>query len=130
MLVTRFSTARSVITRCPAIARFERPSAIRPRTSDLLSSSSYAGFVADQVADNDTVRSDVEQITAAAERAARLTRQLLQFAKRGTAEPEILDLNTRTHRRSHTAPGEIVLLALAPGQVLRLSPPPRRQAPP
>ena len=56
--------------------------------------SSYAGFVADQVADNDTVRSDVEQITAAAERAARLTRQLLQFAKRGTAEPEILDLNT------------------------------------
>ena len=56
--------------------------------------SSYAGFVAEQVADDDTVRSDVEQITAAAGRAARLTRQLLLFAKRGAAEPEILDLNT------------------------------------
>ena len=55
--------------------------------------SSYASFVAEEVAGNDAVRSDVEQITLAAERAARLTRQLLVFAKRGSTEPEILDLN-------------------------------------
>ena len=43
MLVTCFSTARSVTTSCPAIALFERPSAIRPSTSRSLAVSSASG---------------------------------------------------------------------------------------
>jgi PAS domain S-box-containing protein len=54
----------------------------------------YAAFVAERTADDAAVHADVEQIQLAAERAARLTRQLLVFAHRETVEPELLDLNT------------------------------------
>jgi PAS domain S-box-containing protein len=53
----------------------------------------YASFVAERTADQDEVRSDVEQIQRAAERAARLTRQLLIFGRRERVHPEVLDLN-------------------------------------
>ena len=53
----------------------------------------YAGFVAEQTADRPAVRADVEQIRAAAERAARLTRQLLVFSRRQETKPQALDLN-------------------------------------
>jgi PAS domain S-box-containing protein len=53
----------------------------------------YAAFVAEAVTDNDAARADVEQIRSAAERAARLTHQLLIFGRRETVRPEILDLN-------------------------------------
>jgi signal transduction histidine kinase len=49
-------------------------------------------FVAEATAGNDSVRADVDQIKAAAERAARLTRQLLIFGRRDKANIEILDL--------------------------------------
>jgi PAS domain S-box-containing protein len=39
-------------------------------------------------------RSDLEQVVAAAQRAARLTRQLLTFARGEVTHPEVLDLNT------------------------------------
>ena len=42
----------------------------------------YAGFVAEETADRPAVRADAEQIQAAAQRAARLTRQLLIFGRR------------------------------------------------
>ena len=54
---------------------------------------SYAGFVADETADRPAVRADAEQIQAAAQRAAALTRQLLVFSQREITQPEALDLN-------------------------------------
>ncbi len=54
---------------------------------------SYAGFVAEESADRPTVRADAEHIQAAAQRAAKLTRQLLVFSRRESAETELLDLN-------------------------------------
>lgn len=54
---------------------------------------SYAGFVAEESADRPAVRADAEQIQAAVQRAAKLTRQLLSFGRRESAETEVLDLN-------------------------------------
>ena len=54
---------------------------------------SYAGFVAEESADRPSVRADAEQIQAAAQRAAKLTRQLLIFSRQQSAETEVLDLN-------------------------------------
>jgi PAS domain S-box-containing protein len=53
----------------------------------------YAAFVAEETADKPAVHADVEQIQIAAERAARLTKQLLIFGRRETIQPETLDLN-------------------------------------
>ncbi len=64
----------------------------------------YSAFVAEEViaeADRvpgerwDTVRSDVEQIRRAAERATALTHQLLAFGRREVVRPRVLDLNER-----------------------------------
>ena len=54
----------------------------------------YAGFVAEETADQPAVRADAEEIRAAAERGARLTRQLLVFSRREATRPEPLDVNT------------------------------------
>jgi two-component system cell cycle sensor histidine kinase/response regulator CckA len=53
----------------------------------------YAGFIADESHDRPGVRADAEQIQAAAQRAAALTRQLLIFTQRDVTQPEALDLN-------------------------------------
>ena len=53
----------------------------------------YASFVAEQIADDEAASADVEEIRLAAERAARLTHQLLLFGRRDTAQAELLDLN-------------------------------------
>jgi PAS domain S-box-containing protein len=53
----------------------------------------YANFIVEGAVDAPSVRSDAEEITVAAQHAVRLTRQLLLFARRAPAEPEILDLN-------------------------------------
>jgi len=62
----------------------------------------YASFVTDDLAGatNDdwfehveSARHDISQITLAGERAARLTRQLLAFARREIVQPRALDLN-------------------------------------
>jgi PAS domain S-box-containing protein len=53
----------------------------------------YAAFVADETADRPAVLADVQQIQTAAERAARLTGQLLIFGRRGAIQPETLELN-------------------------------------
>jgi len=52
----------------------------------------YAQFVADAIED-EAVRRDVEEIHKAAERAARLTKQLLIFGSQDSIEPEVLDLD-------------------------------------
>jgi signal transduction histidine kinase len=51
-----------------------------------------ASFVAEATVGNESVRADVEEIRTAAERAARLTRQLLMFGRREQVMLEALDL--------------------------------------
>jgi PAS domain S-box-containing protein len=61
----------------------------------------YTAFVADELAAPESsiperregMRQDLEQVVKAAERAARLTHQLLAFARREVARPEIISLN-------------------------------------
>ena len=53
----------------------------------------YAGFIVEDSQDRPGVRDDAEQIQAAAQRAAALTRQLLIFTQRDVSQPEALDLN-------------------------------------
>jgi hypothetical protein len=61
--------------------------------------SNYAAFVAEEFknpsgdAPSESVMSDIEQIQLAAERATRLTRQLLAFARREVVQPRVLNLN-------------------------------------
>ena len=52
----------------------------------------YASFALDEEAENEHVRSYLQQIEAAGERAATLTRQLLAFSRRQILQPEALDL--------------------------------------
>jgi PAS domain S-box-containing protein len=54
---------------------------------------SYAEFVADETADRPAVQADAQEIQAAAERGARLTRQLLLFSRPETAQLSPLDVN-------------------------------------
>jgi two-component system cell cycle sensor histidine kinase/response regulator CckA len=62
--------------------------------STLLSSiMGYTASAAEATAGNPLVRADVEQIQAAAGRAARLARELLLFSRREPARPERVDLN-------------------------------------
>jgi signal transduction histidine kinase len=61
---------------------------------------SYASFVTEELAsptgpdwpEKEAARSDLRQITLAAERATGLTRQLLTFARREVVRPQVLDL--------------------------------------
>jgi two-component system cell cycle sensor histidine kinase/response regulator CckA len=55
---------------------------------------SYADFVADETSDRPAVLRDVNQIQAAAVRAAGLTKQLLIFSRREKSQPEALALNS------------------------------------
>jgi signal transduction histidine kinase len=72
-------------------------------------------FVAEATEGNESVRADVEQIKTAAERAARLTRQLLIFSRRDKANIEVLDLGaivTDIHGLLSRTIGEDVTLAV------------------
>jgi PAS domain S-box-containing protein len=53
----------------------------------------FASFVAEETADQPEVAADAAQIQVAAQRAARLTRQLLTFSRREKPQPQVLDLN-------------------------------------
>ena len=61
--------------------------------------SNYAAFVAEEIRNpaapgpGESVLSDIEQIQLAAERATRLTHQLLAFARREVVQPRVLNLN-------------------------------------
>jgi len=83
---------------------------------------SYASFVSEELATPsgpdwperlDSARSDLGQITLAAERAATLTRQLLTFARREVTRPQVLDLDhviTEVQELLHRSLGEHIEL--------------------
>jgi two-component system cell cycle sensor histidine kinase/response regulator CckA len=54
---------------------------------------SYSDLIQQQLSPDDPVRSDLEQIRHAAQRAAALTRQLLAFSRRQLLQPKVLSLN-------------------------------------
>jgi PAS domain S-box-containing protein len=53
----------------------------------------YARFVADEVPENSRASHDIKEIRRAADRAARLTHQLLIFGRRDVAVPQVLSVN-------------------------------------
>src|ERR1017187_6391625 len=61
--------------------------------NNLLAVIMNSAFVAQKTSDNPTVQADIEQIQAAAERAARITKQLLIVGRREITKPEPLGLN-------------------------------------
>jgi PAS domain S-box-containing protein len=61
----------------------------------------YGEIVTRELAPDNPLIEDVEEIKLAAERAGRLTRQLLIFARRGVVEPRMLDLSELTVNLSH-----------------------------
>jgi len=54
---------------------------------------SYSSMLLDRIAPSDPNREDVQEITAAAERATRLTRQLLAFSRKQVMHPRVLNIN-------------------------------------
>jgi two-component system cell cycle sensor histidine kinase/response regulator CckA len=54
---------------------------------------SYTGMVLDQLGPQDPLREDVLEVKKAADRAARLTSQLLAFSRKQIAQPRDLDIN-------------------------------------
>jgi PAS domain S-box-containing protein len=62
---------------------------------------SYSEIVGRAFPLDDPLLDDIDQIKLAAERGARLTRQLLLFARRGVVEPRVLDLGQLATGLSH-----------------------------
>jgi two-component system cell cycle sensor histidine kinase/response regulator CckA len=61
----------------------------------------YGEIVTRELPPDNPLVEDVEEIKLAAERAGRLTRQLLIFARRGVVEPRMLDLSELTVNLAH-----------------------------
>jgi two-component system, cell cycle sensor histidine kinase and response regulator CckA len=56
----------------------------------------YTNLLVDPLKSQDPMRADLEEVRAAADRAATLTRQLLAFSRQQAQEPKILDINQVT----------------------------------
>jgi two-component system cell cycle sensor histidine kinase/response regulator CckA len=78
----------------------------------------YSELLTLKMDDDDPSRRFVEEIHAAGERAAKLTRQLLAFSRRQVLQPEVLDLNTVVQGLDHMIRrliGEDIDLCVVPG---------------
>ncbi len=53
----------------------------------------FAGFVKDELESDDPRREDIEEIRKAADKGARLVKQLLAFSRKDVAQPEVIDLS-------------------------------------
>jgi len=83
--------------------------------------SGYSDMIAAKVAQDNALSNQVKQIQKAAERAAKLTRQLLAFGRRQIMAPENLDLNAVVAHMGGMLPGLISLdieLKTAPSREL------------
>jgi two-component system, cell cycle sensor histidine kinase and response regulator CckA len=81
----------------------------------------YAELVRDQLPPDDPLRDDVKEITAAAERAALLTYQLLAFSRKQILQPATLSLNevvSDISRMLHRVIGEDVTIVARMGEGL------------
>jgi PAS domain S-box-containing protein len=79
----------------------------------------YCNLMLDDVAKEDPLRPDLEEIRKAGERAAALTRQLLAFSRRQMLQPQIVDVNVLVRQlekmlRSLIGEGIELVLGLAP----------------
>ena len=54
---------------------------------------SYSSLLVPELKPGDPIRADIEEICAAGQRAATLTRQLLAFSRQQVLEPQVVDLN-------------------------------------
>jgi two-component system, cell cycle sensor histidine kinase and response regulator CckA len=81
----------------------------------------YGQILLSEVAPDDPLRSGLEEIKRAGERAATLTHQLLAFSRRQVLLPKVLDLNTivaDVQKMLHRMIGEDVALITNPGKDL------------
>ena len=77
----------------------------------------YARSVAEEAGDNPRLKGDIGQIQLAAQRAARLTRQLLIIGRQDVSQPEALDLNAvleGIRDLVHTSMGRHIQLLVEP----------------
>jgi len=58
---------------------------------------SYSGMILDDIEPGDRHRADLEEIKRAADRAARLTKQLLAFSRKHVTQPRVLDVEVVLH---------------------------------
>jgi len=58
---------------------------------------SYSSMLLDRLGPEDCNREDVQEIAAASDRAAALTRQLLAFSRKQVMQPQIMDINAVIH---------------------------------
>jgi two-component system cell cycle sensor histidine kinase/response regulator CckA len=58
---------------------------------------SYGSMLLDRLAPDDCNREDVQEIAAAADRAAALTKQLLAFSRKQVMQPQVMDINAVIH---------------------------------
>ena len=75
----------------------------------------YSELLLEHAGDDRAIAAEVEEVKKAAERAARLTRQLLAFARRQALATQVLDLNdtlTELHKMLGRVIGEDVRLAI------------------
>jgi len=77
--------------------------------------SNYAAFAAEATAGQPTVQADIQQVQAAAERAARLTRQLLIVGRRHAVQPQPARLDAIV-----AGTRELLASTLGPGVELRI----------
>ncbi|HMD35291.1 MAG TPA: response regulator [Vicinamibacterales bacterium] len=79
----------------------------------------YCGLILDELPAGHPLRSDVEEVRAAGERAAEVTRQLLAFSRRRVVQPQIVDVNElvgQLEKLLRRTLGDQIALAIRCGQ--------------
>jgi signal transduction histidine kinase/CheY-like chemotaxis protein len=83
--------------------------------------SSYSQMAIETLSADDDLYADMKEIRSAADRASRLTKQLLAFSRKQVLQPQVIDLNrvaSEMERMLRRLIGEDVVLALNPGEDL------------